>query len=349
MSDGKTRPDAAPTVSVVVPCRNERRFIEPCVRSLLQQQPVDGGFEVIVSDGMSNDGTRDALARLQAEDPRLRLVDNAERVTPCGMNAGIAAARGRYIAIAGAHNRYAPDYLHQSVAVLEETGADNVGGALICEGHTRVQRAIAAAHHSPFAVGGARWHDPAYEGPADTVFGGVYRREVFARIGVFDPELVRNQDDEFNLRLTRANGRIWQSPRIRSWYSPRPNLGLLFKQYFQYGFWKVKVIRKHRLPASIRHLVPAIFVAALAVLPMLSLLWPAFGWLWLAVLGAYSLGSLLAAFAASRTFGWDLLPLMPGVFACYHVAYGAGFLAGLADALHVRRRPLQVSREITRI
>ena len=149
------------------------------------------------------------------------------------MNAGITASRGRFVAIAGAHNRYAPDYLRQSVAVLEETGADNVGGAMICEGRSRVQKAVAAAHHSRFGGGGARWHDPNYEGPADTVFGGVYRREVFDRIGLFDAELIRNQDDEFNLRLTRAQGRIWQSPRIRSWYSPRATLRSLFNQYLQ--------------------------------------------------------------------------------------------------------------------
>jgi glycosyltransferase involved in cell wall biosynthesis len=337
-----------PTLSVVVPCRNERGFIDTCVRSLLQQKPVDGGFEVIVADGMSDDGTRDILTRLQTEDDRVRVVDNIERITPCGMNAGITAARGRYIAIAGAHSRYAPDYLHQGVAVLEETGADNVGGALICEGHTRIQRAIAAAHHSAFAVGGARWHSPDYEGPADTVFGGVYRREVFDKIGLFDPELVRNQDDEFNLRLTRARGRIWQSPRMRSWYSPRPTLRLLFKQYFQYGYWKVRVIRKHKLPASFRHVVPGAFVLTFVALPVLAVSWRAAGWAWLALAGAYALASGVAAVMASRRSDGDVLLLMPVVFACYHFAYGTGFLVGVLDALRVRRRAPSFSREITR-
>lgn len=108
----------------------------------------------------------------------------------------------------GAHNRYAPDYLRQNVQVLEETNADNVGGSMICEGRSHVQRAIALAHHSKFSAGGASWHNPNYEGPADTVFDGVYRREVFERVGLFDEELTRNQDDEFNLRLIQRGGRV---------------------------------------------------------------------------------------------------------------------------------------------
>lgn len=336
-----------PALSVVIPCRNELGHIEECVRSLLAQVPVPGGFEVIISDGMSDDGTRDVLHRLALQDRRVRFVDNVEKTTPCGMNAGVVAASGQYIAICGAHNRYAPDYLSQGVAVLQETGADNVGGVMICEGHGLVQRAVAAAHHSRFGVGGARWHDPDYEGPADTVFGGIYRREVFSRIGLFDRELVRNQDDELNLRLTRSGGRIWQSRRIRSWYSPRTSLAALFHQYFQYGYWKVRVIAKHRIPASARHLVPAAFVAALVVLPPAALLWPSMKWAWLLMVAVYSLCSIAAAVRASLRSGVDLLPVMPLVFASYHVGYGLGFLAGLRDAVFARR-PLTASQTITR-
>src|SRR5262249_3984141 len=155
----------------------------------------------------------------------------------------------------------------------EETGGDNVGGSMMCLGQSRLQKAIAAAHHSPFAVGGARWHDTRYEGPADTVFGGVYRREGFDRIGFLCEELVRNQDDEFHLRLTRAGGKIWHSPRIKSWYCPRGSFKALFQQYAQYGYWKVRVMQKHKLPASMRHLVPGCFMLSLFVLSLTSFLW----------------------------------------------------------------------------
>jgi glycosyltransferase involved in cell wall biosynthesis len=284
-----------PLVSVIVPCRNEKDHIEICIRSILAQEHQYGEFELIVADGMSDDGTRDILFRLSLQDGRLRVIDNPARTTPCGMNAGIRDAKGKYIAIMGAHNRYAPDYLRRSVEVLQETGASNVGGAMICDARSRLQRAIATAHHSAFSVGGARWHDVNYEGPTDTVFGGVYRREVFDRIGLFDEELVRNQDDEFNLRLARAGGKIWQSPQIKSWYTPRGSLRTLFQQYIQYGYWKVRVIQKHKLPASIRHLIPGLFLLLLIALPLLSLASPLATWAWLGLVATY----LLCNFAVS--------------------------------------------------
>jgi succinoglycan biosynthesis protein ExoA len=340
--------DTPPVVSVVIPCRNEKGHIAACVRSLLAQEPPSGDFEIIVADGMSDDGTRDILARMAQEDPRLRVVDNPGQITPYGMNAGIRQARGRYIAIMGAHNHYAADYLRQSVEVLEASGADNVGGAMVCEAESWLQRGIAAAHHSPFSVGGARWHNPGYEGPADTVFGGVYRREVFDRIGFFDEELVRNQDDEFNLRLTRAGGKIFQSPRIKSWYRPRRSLGALFRQYMQYGYWKVRVIQKHKLPASVRHLVPACFVLSLILLPLAALWYPHALWGWWGLVGAYSAWNLLASLVTAARHGWELFPLLPVVFACYHLAYGSGFLRGVWDFVILRRGPNRTYTELTR-
>src|SRR5205823_12095039 len=141
------------------------------------------------------------------------------------------------------------------VQLLSETAADNVGGPWIAKGEGRIGKAIAAAFQSSFANGCARGHDPNHSGLVDTVYLGCWRREIFDRIGFFDEELVRNQDDEFNLRLSRAGGLIWQSPRIKSWYHPRASLRSLWRQYAQYGYWKVRVIQKHGLPASMRHVV----------------------------------------------------------------------------------------------
>jgi succinoglycan biosynthesis protein ExoA len=340
--------DIRPAISVVIPCRNEKDHIEACVRSLLEQEEPPGGFEIIIADGMSDDGTTAILQRLREQAPLLRVVDNLGQLTPCGMNLGIHAARGRYIAIMGAHNRYANDYLRQSVEVLEETGADNVGGSMFCEAERGWQHAIAAAHHSPFSVGGARWHNPEYEGPANTVFGGVYRREVFERIGLFDETLVRNQDDEFNLRLLRAGGMIWQSPRIRSWYKPRAGLADLFHQYRQYGYWKVRVIQKHKMPASIRHLVPGCFVLSMVVLPLVSFWWLPALWIWLAEVTVYSAVNAVVSSIAAASRGWKLFLLLPMVFASVHFGYGWGFLRGIIDFVVFRRPPTRVYSDLTR-
>jgi succinoglycan biosynthesis protein ExoA len=340
-----------PLVSAVMPCRNEERGIERTILSILEQDLVPGGFELVVADGMSDDGTRDILKRLANSHATVRLVDNERRITPAGMNRGIEAAKGRYIAILGAHSIYARDYLAKCRELADRTGADNVGGAVHTQADTYIGRAIAAAHHSWFSVGGAHWHNVEREGPAESVWGGFYRREVFERIGLFDEEFVRNQDDEFNLRLTKSGGRIWQSPEISSQYSPRGSLRALFRQYRQYGYWKVRVIQKHRLPASWRHLAPAVATIAGLGLVLAAAIQTLYvgtvapgsrqNWATLALLAAvftYSIAALVSAAIAARKAGWDLLPILPVVFAAYHLGYGIGFIQGLLDFVVLGKR-----------
>ncbi len=172
----------------------------------------------------------------------------------------------------------------------------------------------------------------------DTVTYGCWKRDVFDRVGLFDEELVRNQDDEHNLRLRRAGELVWQSPRIRSWYRPRGSLPALFRQYVQYGYWKVRVIRKHKLPASVRHLVPALFVAGLIVLTLAAPWWPPALWAWVGLTSCYLLAVTTASFLTCVKAGWELLPLLPAVFWCYHFGYGYGFLRALGDALLPKRK-----------
>jgi len=351
-------------VSVIIPCRNEEKYIETCISSVLNQEEPAGGVEIIVADGMSSDGTRAILERLAKDEPRLILVDNPAQIKPNGVNAAIRVSRGRFIAIMDAHHRYAADYLRQAVEVSRRTGADNVGGAMICEARGYVQRAVAAAFHHPFAAGGARWHNPDYEGRVDTLYGGVYRREVFERIGLFDEELVRNQDDEFNLRLTRAGGKIWHSPKIRSWYSPRSSIASLFRQYHQYGYWKVRVIRKHRLPASVRHLVPGVFILILTLLFIVAVAGLAAGHIingsiagtigffaavsFSALLGLYLLINLTASLQTALKNELKLMAVLPLVFACFHFGYGMGFLEGVWDFQILKRAPTKAKFQLTR-
>jgi succinoglycan biosynthesis protein ExoA len=337
-----------PLVSIVIPCRNEGASIEGCVRSILAQKSPPGDFEVLIADGMSDDGTRDILAQLSAESRRIRLIDNEKYIVSTGLNAAIRAAQGEIIIRVDAHTLYAPDYVWQCLETLRKTGADNVGGPWIARGTHYVSRAIAATFHSPFVVGGARSHDPHYEGLVDSVYLGCWPREVFERIGLFDEDLVRNQDDELNLRLHRAGGKIWQSPNIKSWYEPRSSLRVLSKQYQQYGYWKVQVIRKHHQPASIRHVIPGGFVLALLALPVLALGWSFAGWCWLAMLVLYGVINLTAACFTAAKHGWQLYPLLPVVAACYHLAYGYGFLRGILDFVILQRGPRASYRELSR-
>lgn len=339
----------APAVSCVMPCRNEAGFVREAVTSVLAQHEPVGGIELIVVDGLSDDGTREILAELRAGDARLRVVDNAARITPVAMNLGIQAARGHYIAILGSHNRYDQGYLEAACRFLDSRpDVDNVGGSMFLEGNGLVQRAIAAAFDSPLASGGARWHDADYEGPADTVFGGVYRRDVFDRIGYFDETLVRNQDDELNFRLTRSGGKIWQVRSMRSWYRPRGSLGALFRQYEQYGYWKVRVITKNRRPASLRHLVPGGFVATLAALAVASPFSGVAAASLAVMVGLYFAVVVSGAVLAAVRSSWDLFCILPAVFLCQHFGYGIGFLKGVADVVRRRKAAGQRYQELTR-
>jgi GT2 family glycosyltransferase len=222
---------------------------------------------------------------------------------------------------------------------LRQTDADNVGGPALTRAGGYVQTVIAAAYHSFFSVGGARFHDPHYEGYVDTVPYGCWSRSVFSTIGLFDEELIRNQDDEFNLRLTRSGGKIWQSPRIRSWYQTRDSLVDLFRQYQQYGYWKIRVIQKHRLPASLRHVVPASFLLSLVVLSVASLWWRPALFVFISLVILYTACNLGASVVTAGKKGWKSLPLLPLVFATYHLSYGLGSLRGIWDFIVIRQQP----------
>lgn len=325
-------------ISIVAACRNEARHIREFLDSILAQDFDRMTWEALIADGMSSDGTREILDEYSRRCPHIRVLTNHGRTTSTGLNTAIRASVGRIVMRFDAHTSYALDYCRRSVETLDRTGADNVGGPARTKVEGVRARAIAAAYHSRFSTGGARFHDPDFEGFVDTVPYGCWRREIFDRIGMFDESLVRNQDDEFNLRLLRAGGKIWQDPAIVSWYSPRATIRGLFHQYFQYGFWKVAVIRKHRVPGSWRHLVPAGFVLAWILLGLLwtiaSITGPPrlFDWssgLLIACVCGYAAANIAASILSARTHGWDTLILLPTAFAAFHFSYGLGFLAAL--------------------
>ncbi len=342
-------PAMTPQVSIIVPCRNEHAHVAAAVKSMLAQQGVGGEFEVIVADGHSDDGTRHLLDQLAASQPRLRVIDNPRRIVSSGLNLAVAAACSEVIVRMDMHTTYAEDYVACCLQALAHSGAQNVGGPALTQTNGYFQSANALAFRSPFAVGGARFHDPAYAGWVDTVTYGCWRKQTLLDLGLFDEELVRNQDDELNLRLVRSGGRIWQTPAIRSWYAPRARLADLFKQYMQYGYWKVRVIQKHRLPASVRHLVPGAFMATLIGLTALAPFLGAARWGLAVLVALYVLANLAASLGTCRErANWRFLPIMPCVFAAYHFGYGWGFLRGVVDFLLLRRAPPRAQAELTR-
>jgi glycosyltransferase involved in cell wall biosynthesis len=322
---------------VIVPCRNERRYIERfCAGVLAQQLPPGWQLQLVIADGDSDVGTRELLQQLNARDPRITWIANPARIVSPGLNAALKVAEGEIIVRMDVHTDYAPDYIAQCLALHAETDADNVGGpwhAVPDADAGPMQHAVAAAFQSRWVAGGASSRRLDFDGWVDTVYLGSWPRKTFERFGGFDEQLVRNQDDEHNLRITKGGGKVWQSSRIRSTYRPRATLSHVFRQYLQYGYWKPFVMKKHGQAASLRHLVPSLFVAALAVLavPMLfGIVWPLMALL--ALYGAAVLAMTLGVWQQQGIPGPVVLRI-PAVIAAYHLGYGIGSLAGWWDVL----------------
>ena len=315
-----------PFVSILVPVRNEERYIERCLYSIARQDYPRSRFEVLVIDGQSTDQTKQIVSRFAAESTiDLRLLQNPRYKTAAGLNIGLADARGEVIARVDGHATIAPDFLGRSVDALFETHADCVGGVIESQGDTYLGRAVALAMASRFGVGGASFRIGG-EGPVDTVAFGAYRRDVFDRIGGFAEDIDKGEDDELNYRLLDHGGTIMLVPGIRARYTVRGTLDAVWRQYAGYGRAKPEVLRRHPAQARPRQLVPAAFVMALGASIFAAILGRT-GAL-KALLLVYTLAATIASLALVPRHGWRRLPPLPVVFACLHIAYGYGFLAG---------------------
>ena len=327
-----------PRVSVVVPARNEAEHIETCVRSILANDYPSGLVEVLVADGMSEDETAKIVWRLAQEDGRVRLIENRRRITPVAFNLGIEAAAGEIIFIVGGHSRVPTDFLSKSVRTLQDhPEAWCVGGAIRTVSSSYVGRAISAAMSTPVGAGNARFRLGNYKGYVDTVTFPCYWRWVFDRIGMFDEELVRNQDDEFNLRLIQAGGKIYMDSDIQSEYYSRGSLRKLARQYFQYGFWRIRTIQKRRQPATLRQVAPLAFVCLWLALVVGTLLWRPLGYGLLGFAGVYLLGLLAGAAAVARKAGLSCAQPAALVFVIVHFCYGLGSVWGVVSFCILRK------------
>lgn len=316
-------------ISVIAPMLNEATHVEGFVADIAAQD-FGGSLEVLVADGGSTDGSVELLenaghrARLD-----LTVLPNPARWVSPGLNACIGSASGDLLVRLDCHSRYPSDYLRLCAEAAEESDALAVGGIVVPEGRTRTERAVACAMDSPFGgIGWMRGTAEAVRRDSDILTYGAFRPEAFERVGLFDESLLRNQDDEFTLRIRRAGGRVLLDSRIRVVYRPRGSFRGVFRQYFEYGYWKVHVMKKHRQVVNGRSLAPAVFVTSLAVLLPAAIVLPAARALLGLELVAYLCGALIFGLRSVRRRG-EALRLLPRVLAIYpvfHVAYGVGIL-----------------------
>jgi succinoglycan biosynthesis protein ExoA len=329
-----------PPVSVVMPVRNEARDLVESVEQILGQE-YGGELEVVLAVAPSTDGTERIADDLAADDPRVRVVANPVGRTPAGLNAAIAAARHDVIVRVDGHGILTPGYVTRAVQLLESTGAANVGGVMLAVGQSGFEQAVAHAYRSRVGLGSAQFHVGGDEGPADSVYLGVFRREVLEGLGGFDEHFHRAQDWELNHRIRSSGGVVWFSPDLGVTYRPRSSWVDLVQQFFHTGRWRREVIRRHPETVSPRYLAPPTVTAAVlggtvaGVVATVAGV-PALRWGWLAPLG-YGGGVVAASLIGTGGLSWRARAWLPMVLATIHLSWGSGFLFG--------RRPVRPAED----
>lgn len=324
-------------VSVVMPVRNEERYLEESVSRILGQD-YDGEMEVVIAVGPSRDRTAEIARALADDDSRITVVDNPTGGRSAAVNIGLQASRYGIIVRVDGHSMLPDGYIRTAVTTLEETGAVNVGGIMAAEGVTPFQQAVAWAMTSPFGVGAARFHTGGEPGPADTAYMGVFRRAAIEAAGGYNEQFQIAEDWELNHRIRQAGGLIWFQPALRVSYRPRSTVKELGLQYFRYGRWRRVVARQHAGTINKRYLAPPAAVAVVAAGTLTGLTglagiaagasgsWPALLTLGFAAPVGYAAGVLAIAAAASRLLQPQVVARLPIALTTMHMCWGAGFL-----------------------
>lgn len=327
-------------VSVIMPVQNEALFIRRSLGSLLQQTYPKQLMEVIVADGMSSDATRETIANIAADsEVSIMVVDNPGLIAPTGLNRALEKASGDIIIRVDGHCEIDPRFVENCVALLQSGKADGVGGPIETIGESFRAKAIALAMSSVFGVGGSAFRTiDNREMYTDTVAFPGYTREIIEKVGTFNEELVRNQDDEYNYRIRKLGGRILLSPNIRSRYYSRSSFRSLARQYFQYGYWKVRILQLHPRQMSFRQFVPFIFVVTLIWVSLLSFVSVVGRWVLLGLLGSYLLANFAASVHTARS-KISTIPLLSLSYIIMHFSYGFGSLVGLISFRNRWRAP----------
>ena len=322
-----------PFISVILPVRNEEKFITACVASIFSQDYPAELMEVIFVDGRSEDRTVAMLTEMQKAHPQIVVLDNPNRTVPYAMNIGIRHSRAEIIVRLDAHAEYPPDYIRLSVETLLTKDCDNAGGVFETRGRGFMGEAIAEMLKTPLGVGNATYRLTQEDGYVDTVPFGCWRRELFDRIGGFDERMTRNQDNELNFRIRKNGGKVYLNHNIRVLYYCRDTLRGIMKMGYMNGKWNV--ITMTLVPGSmgVRHFVPLAFVVSTIALVLLTLLTRSmlFGGLLALEWGAYLLLDFFYASTIAREKGSRFFPVEVILYPAFHFAYGFGSMAGIAS------------------
>lgn len=322
-------------VSIIVPCYNERTTITLLLDALYGQSYPLSAMEVVIADGLSDDGTPEIINEWHHTHPDLKinLVENRKRNIPSALNTAIEASTGEIIIRLDAHSKPHQDYIERSVADLEKGLGENVGGVwdIQAGSDSWIARSIAAAAGHPIGVGDARYRYTDKPGIVDTVPFGAFKRELLDQVGMFDETLLSNEDYEFNARIRQAGGKIWLDPEIRSIYYARKDLKALAHQYWRYGYWKWHMLRRYPDTLRLRQALPPLFILTLALLLILSPFLPAvFIYILIGIIGIYIISLFLAALQlAIKHKDVELIIGVPLAIACMHFTWGSGFIWGV--------------------
>jgi glycosyltransferase involved in cell wall biosynthesis len=318
-------------VSIIIPMRNEEKYIGRCLDSLLANGFPEEQYEILVADGQSEDASRNAVLAKAATHAGIRLLDNPGRFVPSGMNLGIRQARGRYIIRVDAHSEYPPDYIENCVAELERTGAGNVGGRCITRpgSDTPMAKAIALFTQARTGVGNAAYRLGEGDRYVDTVPFGAFPREVFERVGLYREDLVRNQDFELNARIRRAGYGIYLSSKIACVYYNSGTFRKFMRQAWMNGIWAPRMWLRYPGSFCWRHAAPLGFTGGLLASLLIGLFWRPVLWAGLTGLALYLAVTLATAVSIGARQGWKNAPYVAVVMPCYHFLYGLGTLLGL--------------------
>lgn len=319
------------SVSIIVPCYNEQTTIHELLNAIYHQTYPRSKIAVIIADGMSTDGTRQAIKNFQLEHPDLsiQVVDNVHQTIPSGLNQAIKASSDEFIVRLDAHSAPLTNYVESCVEALQSDLGDNVGGVWQIEpgGEGRQARAIAAAAAHPLGVGDARYRIGGDAQKVETVPFGAFRRTLIDRIGFYDETLLANEDYEFNARIREKGGTVWFDPNIRSIYYARSTLSALATQYWRYGFWKARMLRRYPKTLRWRQLLPPLFVISICLFVLLSLLIPAAFWLLIIEIGLYVVVLLVAGIqCAAKKRDINMILNVPFAIATMHITWGVAFL-----------------------